>query len=58
MAVSRFDWTGVRNCVQAVLAFDPDYQPDIQVSGLQHSYSEDLDLEDPWDEEGEDPAVR
>ncbi|MCH7621119.1 MAG: DUF2791 family P-loop domain-containing protein [Chloroflexi bacterium] len=36
----------------------PDYQPDIQVSGLRQSYSEDLDLEDPWDEEGEDPAVR
>ena len=36
----------------------PDYQPDIQVSGLQQSYSEDLDLEDPWDEEGVDPAAR
>ena len=36
----------------------PDYQPDIQVGGLQQSYSEDLDLEDPWDEEGEDPAAR
>ena len=36
----------------------PDYQPDIQVSELQPSYSEDLDLEDPWDEEGIDPAVR
>ena len=36
----------------------PDYQPDIQVSDLRQSYSEDLDLEDPWDEEGEDPAAR
>ena len=36
----------------------PDYQPDIQVNGLQQSYSEDLDLEDSGDEEGDDPAAR
>jgi hypothetical protein len=32
----------------------PDYQPDIQVTQLQQSYSEDLDLEDTPEDDREE----